>query len=270
MILVRYGEIGLKGMNRVDFEKRLVGNIKDCLKKNRVVFKGVSRLRGRILVESEDECSCLARVFGISSFSSAVRCRLEMGSIKEVVRGIIAGDFSTFKISAKRLDKNFPMDSMQINRELGSFVQSVRDVRVRLNNPDLEIGIEIAQDGAFVFSGRTKGPGGLPAGSEGRVLCVLEDQNSVTAALRVMRRGCSVMLALKNKVDYSPIQEHAYGFRLRAGTGDIDTLAEQNHCQAVVVGQTIGGFSRLPYSKPVLRPMITLRTEGYVDINKKL
>ncbi|HHI04210.1 MAG TPA: tRNA 4-thiouridine(8) synthase ThiI, partial [Candidatus Woesearchaeota archaeon] len=72
VVVIRYSEIGLKGNNRIIFEKKLINNIKDCLKKNKIKYDKIQRLRGRIIIFAEQKLDCLKYVFGISSFSPAL------------------------------------------------------------------------------------------------------------------------------------------------------------------------------------------------------
>ncbi|MBA3064383.1 tRNA 4-thiouridine(8) synthase ThiI, partial [Candidatus Woesearchaeota archaeon] len=154
IVIIRYSEISLKGNNRIVFEKRLIDNIKDCLKKNKVKYEKIERLRGRIIIFAEQELNCLKYVFGISSFSHALVIESEIKEIEKTVSKIIENKkFRSFRVSAQRLNKNFSLTSPEIERTIGSFVCEKLNKKVSLKNFDLEIGIEIL-DKAYVFTER--------------------------------------------------------------------------------------------------------------------
>lgn len=246
-IIIRYGEIALKGANRADFEKQLVKNIKACLKRNNIAFGGIKRVRGRILVYSNDKCECLAYVFGIVSFSPAVETEAEMEKIRqEAVKLYSKG---SFKVAAHRLEKLLGT-SIEMNTEIGAFIAENRNAKVDLKNPDVEIGIELFNGKAYVFNKTIKGPGGLPIGVTGKVAVLVEDKNAVKAALLMMKRGCSVILVKKADVDLSEIGKYAYGFKLETA-GKIPKDAG-----AVVVSETLETLKKRDFKIPVLRPLI--------------
>ena len=100
---------------------------------------------------------------------------------------------SSFRVSARRADKRFPMTSPQIEREVGGRIKQARGWRVNLDEPDLTIHVELLTDQAFYFFGKERGPGGLPTGTAGRVVCLLSGGiDSPVAAHRMMKRGCAV------------------------------------------------------------------------------
>ena len=99
----------------------------------------------------------------------------------------------SFRVSARRADKRFPMTSPQIEREVGGRIKQARGWRVNLDEPDLTIHVELLTDQAFYFFGKERGPGGLPTGTAGRVVCLLSGGiDSPVAAHRMMKRGCAV------------------------------------------------------------------------------
>lgn len=190
VVIIRYSEIGLKGNNRIVFEKKLISNIKDCLKKNKVKYKKIERLRGRIVIFTEEKLNCLKYVFGISSFSTALVIEPEINEIEKAVSKLIENKkFSSFRVSAQRLNKNFSLTSPEIERTIGSFICEKFSKKVSLKNFDLEVGIEIL-DYAYIFTERVKGLNGLPVGVEGKVISLIEDENSLLASLLMMKRGC--------------------------------------------------------------------------------
>lgn len=246
-IIVRYGEIALKGANRAEFEKQLVKNIKACLKVNHVSFGGIKRVRGRVLVYSNDDCGCLAHVFGIVSFSPALETEAEMEKIKQEAVKIYSK--GSFKVAAHRLEKLLGT-SIEMNTEIGAFIAENRNAKVDLKNPDVEIGIELFNGKAYVFNKTIKGPGGLPVGVTGKVAVIVEDKNAVKAALLMMKRGCTVVLVKKADIDLKEIEKYAYGFRLEI----VDEIPKD--AEAVVVSDTLETLKKRDFKVPVLRPLI--------------
>ena len=260
VVIVRYSEISLKGNNRIVFEKKLIDNIKDCLKKNNVKYEKIDRLRGRIIIFAEQELNCLKYVFGISSFSHALVIEPEIKEIEKTVSKLIENKkFRSFRVSAQRLNKNFPLTSPEIEREIGSFVCKKFNKKVSLKDFDLEIGIEIL-DYAYVFIKKIKGFNGLPVGVEGKVVSLIEDENSLLASLLMMKRGCSLIPISLKKTDIKLIEKFAYGFEpeliIIKNLDELDNITEEHDAKAVVVGQTLETFKELKLKTMVLRPLI--------------
>lgn len=244
-VIVRYGEIALKGKNRNDFETRLVKNIKACLKVNHVSFSGVKRVRGRILAYSTGNCERLKHVFGIVSFSPAVEVKADIEEIKkEALKQYTKG---TFKVAVNRLEKLLS-NSLEMNSEIGAFIAGRADAKVNLKNPDVEIGVELFNGKAYVFNETFKGAGGLPVGVTGKVAVLVENKDAVKAALLMMKRGCEVIIV--KKADVKQIEKYAYGFKLRI----VDEVPSD--AEAVVVSDTLEAKRKRHYKVPVLRPLI--------------
>jgi thiamine biosynthesis protein ThiI len=245
VIIVKYGEIALKGNNRGMFEKRLIKNIHDCLRKNKVEYKGIKRLNGRLIIETDDTCDCLSYVFGISSYSHAKEVSLDMlkeKSLEEYSKG-------TFRVSVKRVDKILK-PSPEIEREIGAYIVNQTGAKVKLKDADIEIHIEIFKDRALVYSKKNKGPGGLPVGIEGKVCVLLEDKDSVKAAKLMMKRGCEIVLLKVNDIDISELKRYEYGFKLRF----VDNVP--GYVLAVVTSEKINNLKDRSFNKPILRPLI--------------
>lgn len=197
-IVVHYQEIALKGKNRPWFLGRLVRNIRAAVKDLDV--REVRSLMGRIEVVLGSDAAAeavgerLRRTFGIANFSYAGRAPLDL----DVIAGAILRDLGdrtceTFRVSARRADKRYPLTSPQIEREIGGRIKSARGWTVDLDEPELVIHVEFLTDEAFYFFGKERGPGGLPTGTAGRVACLLSGGiDSPVAAHRMMKRGCAV------------------------------------------------------------------------------
>ncbi len=198
VFIVRYGEIFIKGKNKRLFENRLIGNIKKSL--NRKGFSYVLKpVRGRIYVEGEslDILNVLKNTPGIVSVSAGKKCEKDiesMGKTALELFSLLEKKPSSFKVETKRADKTFPMTSIDISKEVASFVlQNGIDTAVDVHNPETIIGIEVQKDAAYVFCITERGIGGLPVGVSGKVVTMLSGGiDSPVAAFLMQKRGCEV------------------------------------------------------------------------------
>jgi thiamine biosynthesis protein ThiI len=198
-VIVHYQEIALKGKNRPWFISRLVRNIREATRGLDV--RDVRALMGRIEVvlgpssAYEDVRDRLATVFGIANFSRAGRAPLDVDRIAEAILQALGPENpATFRVSARRADKRFPLTSPQIEREVGGRIKEARGWTVDLDEPAFTIRVEALTSEAFYSFGKERGAGGLPVGASGRVACLLSGGiDSPVAAWRMMRRGCRVL-----------------------------------------------------------------------------
>ena len=246
-VLVRYSEIGLKGNNRSYFEKLLIQNIKDCLDKNKIKYYGIFRYSGRIISNSEDKCLCLKNVFGISSFSPAIKVEQDLEKIKEVALSLYKK--GTFRISAKRLNKKFKLTSDELNRSLGEFIIQNKKARVNLIRPDSNIGLEI-MDNVYLFNERYECLGGLPVNSEGLVTLILENKNDLLAGLLMLKRGCSLEIVNKNKLDFSILEKYSYGCKINL------VSSPSSYSLAIVKTDTLEDTKNKLNGKVIFNPLI--------------
>jgi thiamine biosynthesis protein ThiI len=198
-IIVHYQEIALKGKNRPWFVARLVRNLRRAMSDLDVT--AVRALMGRIEVVLGPHAEWpvvrerLERVFGVGNFARAGRAPLDV----DAIAGAILEDLGdtrveTFRVSARRADKRFPLTSPQVEREVGGRIKEARGWTVNLGAPQLTIHVEALSDEAFYYFGKNKGAGGLPVGASGRIVCLLSGGiDSPVAAWRMMRRGCRVL-----------------------------------------------------------------------------
>ena len=214
LVLVRYGELALKGLNRSMFETALLDNIRAALR--HVAEVEVERQRGRVAVTPTRRVEAVARrlqdVFGISSVSPArgVPSELEAivaaarAALSEAVAELPAGRETTFRVATTRADKSFPLNSAELDRlvadrVLGDYPQ----LRVQLKHPELALGIDVRPERTYVFARRLPGPGGLPVGTQGKVLCLISGGiDSPVAAWLALKRGCTV--------DFVTFHSHPY------------------------------------------------------------
>jgi thiamine biosynthesis protein ThiI len=199
-IVVHYQEIALKGNNRPYFIARLARNLRAAT--SDLGVREVRVLMGRIQVELESDAdwttvrSRLARVFGVANFAQAGRAPLDVDAIAAaILRDLGDREVRTFRVSARRADKRFPLTSPQLEREIGGRIKQARGWTVNLGDPEFTIHVEALTSDAFYYFGKEQGAGGLPVGVSGRVACLLSGGiDSPVAAWRLMRRGCRVHL----------------------------------------------------------------------------
>ena len=220
-VIVHYQEIALKGRNRPWFIARLVRNLRVATADLDVT--SVRALMGRIELSLGPRADWptikerLERVFGVANFSMAGRVKLDLDAIAGAILADL-GDRSveSFRVSARRADKRYPLTSPQIEREVGGRIKQVKGWRVNLSNPGLTVHLEFLTDQAFYFFGKEKGAGGMPTGVSGRVACLLSGGiDSPVAAFRMMRRGCSVVL----------VHFHSYPFHSMASQEKVREIA---------------------------------------------
>lgn len=217
VILVRYAEIHLKGLNRPFFERLLVDRIKQALYPVRAT---VEREQGRIFVYGIDE-DCLSecmdklhRVFGIHSISPACCVEKDWEAIRKAAIAEVnpfaeAGEHTSFKCFARRSDKRFPMTSEQICRELGhEILEAYPNLSVDVHHPQLPVTVEIRQQNAFVYTKEELGAGGMPVGSNGKAMLLISGGiDSPVAGYMIAKRG--VMLDAVHFYSYPYTSERA-------------------------------------------------------------
>ena len=198
--IVHYGELGLKGHNRVNFERILVANIQRALED--LGHVKIHRSYSRILVAAQESLpadvieSRLRRIPGIAYFAPVTTTSLDIDAIGEtavgLARGIITQD-TGFRVSTTRSNKQFPLTSPEISREVGARIIAATGAAVDLRTPDITLTIQIYDDEAHLFVRRIPGMGGLPFGSSGRVITLFSGGiDSPVAAHLMMKRGCTV------------------------------------------------------------------------------
>lgn len=198
VVIAHYHEINLKGNNRGWFETRLHKHVESLLQG--LAHDGVRRFAGRLLILLRPDSPLaeierrLRWVSGLANLAFAWEVPAELETIRTALSTLIQDkQFDSFKIDTRRGTKDFPLNSQQLNEELGQFVQGLTGARVRMDNPDLTCYIELVGPRAFLYFAKIPGGGGLPARTGGKVLCLLSGGiDSPVAAFRLMRRGCQV------------------------------------------------------------------------------
>ncbi|MBE5807553.1 MAG: tRNA 4-thiouridine(8) synthase ThiI [Clostridiales bacterium] len=191
VLLVRYGEVFLKGANRPHFLKVLVDNVRKAVKP---VNGHVWMSDGRIYVSDFDDLDeCIRRVtkvFGLYSVSPAVEMEKDLDAIGERCAMLMQGVTGTFKVYARRSDKTFPLNSQELAAELGGRILDKNpQLTVDVHHPEHRVDVEI-RDNAYVYAGEIMAVGGMPMGTGGRAALLLSGGiDSPVAGYQLMKRG---------------------------------------------------------------------------------
>ncbi len=199
IILIKNGELALKGLNRCTFEDALVKNLRQSLSPLGDIT--VRKAQSTIYIEPQSEdfdfeeaLSRTGKVFGIAAFSRAAVCEKDMDAILKTTPVYLADtlkSIKTFKVEAKRADKRFPLTSPEISREVGGAILSAfPHLRVDVHNPDEIITVEIRDFAAYIRAGQLAGSGGLPVGTAGHAAVLISGGiDSPVAAWTMAKRG---------------------------------------------------------------------------------
>ena len=199
-LLVRYGELTLKGTNR----KMFVNQLKDNVKRALIPLSGyhVKGKRDRMYIELSPEADIneiiqrLSKVYGIKSISPVIKIDKNEEKINQSAIQL-SHDFekgSTFKVDVKRVDKSFRLDTYELQRQVGgAILKENNNITVNVKNPDYEIKIEVRMDAIYIYEKVIAGAGGLPVGTGGKTLLMLSGGiDSPVAGIEVMKRGVTV------------------------------------------------------------------------------
>lgn len=200
LLLVQlFHELALKGKNRPFFLKRAKAHVRRALKGLGVALEGEwpMALLFRLPEEAWPEAKArLQDTLGVESFARVLRTPPDLEALKAALEKALEGQaFGSFRITAKRSDKAFPLTSPEIERALGAFVKGKTGAQVRLKGAEREFVVRVLPGAALLEVERHPGPGGLPPGVSGRVVALLSGGiDSPVAAYRLMRRGAEVVL----------------------------------------------------------------------------
>ncbi len=202
ILLCKYGEIVLKGANRRYFEDALCKTLR--IRAKRYGNFEITRSQSTLVIEPKDELADIdgmfesaAKVFGIVGISRCAVCDKDMAAIAQTVKEYIPQFLigkRTFKVTAKRSDKRFPLDSMQIAAQIGGCVlETVPGIRVDVHEPEIVVQVEIREHAAYVHAGQFKGAGGMPVGTNGKALLLLSGGiDSPVAGYMIAKRGVRI------------------------------------------------------------------------------
>lgn len=203
-IICHYSEIGLKGKNRIFFERKLKENIKHAL--NAFIpdsFITIKRLRGRFLIvltkSGQESISnikkVLMNIFGLAYFAFAYESESDLDIIKidslELMKRL---EFNTFRVTARRIDSKFPYTSQELNEEVGAEILEKLNKKVNLKYPEATCFIDVLNEGTFLFTEKIQSIKGLPVGVSGTAIVMLSGGiDSPVAAYYAMKRGMRVI-----------------------------------------------------------------------------
>ena len=238
--LVHYHEIGLKGKNRAHFERILMDNLKAALAAFSVAT--IVRISGHLLVtfsvagEAERAFELIARVPGVARVSLAFHTNREPheycnAAVKALAE---AGEFTTFKVAAKRSNTDYELTSIDLNRQVGEVLcEAYPDKLVRMHDPDATVHVLVVQGSVYVYARSIRGVGGLPQGSAGKVMTLLSSGiDSPVATWMLARRGAV------------PVPVHFSG---RPQTSDTSEYLVQDIVSALAPAVQIGRVYVVPF-----------------------
>lgn len=225
ILSISFGEVALKKGNRNYFEKKLLKQIKLATKD--LGKPKVYRERGKVYVKAEDKnieelIERVKKVFGIVNLSPGYRIEkdmdiIEKASLEAIKEAMNKREIKTFKVSAKRADKKFHINSMDIAKQVGGYIlKNTDDLKVDVHNPDIYVYIDI-RDKAYVFTEKIKAYGGLPIGTNGRGLLLLSGGiDSPVAGFMIAKRGVSI----------EAVHYHSYPFTSERAEEKVKDLAK--------------------------------------------
>jgi thiamine biosynthesis protein ThiI len=285
-ILIRYGEIGLKGkVTRNRFERQLKRNIKKALKPHDIEFT-LTVIHGRIIVLTKDierAITHLVHVFGITSISPVTIITTDFSEIKVHALSLMRKNSHPNPRFALRVTRVGTHDftSQDVAIEVGAYIQEITKYPVDLTNPDCEIFIEIRDDTTLLFLEKTPGPGGMPVGTQGKVLSLIENAPDLLAAWYLFKRGCDMVFISSEKHIEQKYDKFFSTWHLPRYIKFVDkddqywsyikaTISEQ-HCQALCDGSFFEEnakkttehifFLKHRLNIPILTPLISYEKE---------
>lgn len=321
VLLVRFGEVHLKGQNRPYFLRKLVSNVRRAVED---IGGHVWLADSRIYVsQAQDMAQCIERVckvFGVHSVSPAVEMDKDYEAIAAQCVEMMRGKTGSFKVNARRSDKRFPMDSMVLQRELGGkILEAMPHLKVDVHKPDHVMSVEI-RDFAYLYVDEVMGVGGMPMGTGGRAALLLSGGiDSPVAGWSIMKRGVQVQGIHFHSFPYTSERAKQKVLDLAAIMGEYagnmlvhvvpfteiqlaihekcpdelgtvlmrrymmriaQRLAQKNHCQALITGESIGQVASQTMEAlvctdqvvdmPVFRPLIGMDKLEIMDIARKI
>ena len=290
LIIIRYSEIALKGKEtRKRFENTLLTNIKNAMESKNLKFK-IKKEWGRIYIYTDQISKCvsfLQKIFGIKSISPALQTESKIDLVSKLVVSIskeLLNKKKTFAIRATRTGEH-DFSSQDIAIKIGDAVVKATKAKVNLNNPDVELFIEVRNKKAFIFTRKIYCVSGLPYGSQGNVLALIEDPASILASWYLIRRGCKTIFINRKKsnekildsfIDDWFVKSEIFTINSSKKYNKITKIVIEKNCNAIVTGHTLDKhpFKTLKEIKllknffniPILNPLIALKEN---EINKK-
>ncbi len=265
LIIVRYAEIGLKSESvRRRFERQLIENIRYALNRESIAAT-IQTERGRIFLitrQIERALEVLKKIFGVASVSPSAETSSTMKSIIKKSLEMMAEtpkDGKTFAVRVRRTG-NHDFTSQDVAVEVGREIKKKYNLKVNLEKPDIELFVEVRDEKSYLFFEKIKGPGGLPAGTQGKILSLIRNRNDILALWYMLRRGCSAKLLVENEETTLNkfVREWYVENHVEISYGGIEENLKG--CIALVTGETMDNIN-LDMDKflniPVLRPLVS-------------
>ena len=292
LIIVRYGEIGLKAKEtRKRFENTLVNNIKNALNTKQLPCR-IKKERGRIYVHTnkiDESISILQKVFGIVSVSPTIHTHSDIDSMSELSVRISKEALRRGKSFALRVTRTGEHNytSQDVAIRIGNDIVKAIQANVNLTKPDFELFIEIRNKSAYIFTEKIRGAGGLPLGTQGKALALVTAPKSILAAWYLMRRGCKILFVNIDERNTKILNSFLTNWYATLDIFMVDTkgknlyeslnkIAFERNCDAIVTGHTLCNNSQNELSDikllkkhsnlPILHPLIAM---GDSEISQK-
>ncbi len=282
ILIIRYGEIALKAKyTRKYFENILIKNIKNALKISKINCD-ISKEYGRIYVKTDNiygSILVLKKIFGIVSISSSIKIDTDINQISYKIIELFKNKLSkknSFALRVNRVGKhNFTSQDVAII--VGNEIVSKTKSNVNLGNPDYEIFIDIRNDKTYIFFEKIPGIGGMPTGTQGKVISIIEEKKSILAAWYLIRRGCKTIFYLKNISQNNNLLKFIKKWFIETRIyeknkeeneeSEILNIINKEKCQAIILGNKIEDNNQIlyeikdmknKYNVPILCPLIVM------------
>lgn len=290
LILVRYGEIGLKAKEtRKRFEDALVNNIKTALNKEHISNR-IKKEWGRIYVytnQINESLAVLQKIFGITSISPAVQTQSDMDFVSKLAVTFSKEVLNKEKSFALRVTRtgDHEFTSQDVAIKIGSDIVKETKAFVNLTKPDFKLFIEIRDKNAYIFTEKIRGSGGLPLGTQGKIMALIDNPKSILASWYLMRRGCKIIFINTKKSNTEALSSFTSNWYADSDISifnsgkdiyeNLNKIASERKCDAVVTGYSLGDsqhkLSDIKLFKkhialPILCPLIAMDQD---EISKK-
>ena len=288
-IIIRYSEIALKAKyTRRLFENVLINNIKNALETKNIIYE-IKKQRGRIYIYTKNiktTLKILQKIFGIKTISPAIKTKSNIDSITKKAVKILKEKIKEKQSFALRITREGKHEytSQDVAVHVGNVIVKNTKAKVNLTKPDHTLYIEIRGEDAFLFEEKIPCQGGLPLGTQGTVLALVENQKTILAAWYLMRRGCTIVFIITNKSIEKTLRrflekwfikpEIIYIENNKKLNETIKKIISEKQCEAIVTSHTIYDNDLIndikqfkkQFKLPVLQPLITMSID---EIQKK-
>jgi len=292
LIIIRYGELSLKSKYvRNQFESKLIENIKHVFRSNNIQCK-IQKERGRIYLYTDkisNGLEILQKIFGITSISPAIETKTDMYDISQYAVKIskkMIGKKDSFALRVTRSGQH-DFTSQDVAIKVGNDVAKETQARVDLDSPDFELFIEIRGSRSFLFTEKVRGVSGLPLGTQGNILALIDNPKSILAAWYLMHRGCEIFFVTTDRKNVDYLDSFARNWYITSDITMINAkeknlydalnkIAFEKGCDAIVTAHSLYNIPRNSVSDiklfkkhiklPILNPLIAMEQSA---IDKK-